>query len=134
MTADCGRVLIDTSVLIEYLNDARSPVGPTLKGLLDRGQACIGGPILAELLQGARSSEDMKAIEILSGSATILDTPDEAWREAGIISRKLRKKGTVVPLLDCLIAAMAVRHEARLWSHDRHFKMIAGAYPLDMFE
>jgi predicted nucleic acid-binding protein len=88
--------------------------------------------ILGELTQGARGENDLLAIEALFAATKPLNPTVRTWRQAGILSAKLRKKGITIHLFDCLLAVLAVENAAALISYDRHFKLIATHYPLEL--
>ena len=62
------RVLVDTSVWIEYLRNPDHPSGPALRHWIKTGRACSTGLILGELTQGAQGETDLLAIEALFSS------------------------------------------------------------------
>jgi predicted nucleic acid-binding protein len=124
MNAD--RVLIDTSVWIEYFKGADSALTQAVEAFIKSGSVCTAGIILAELLQGARSDREMLVIEDIKESFTLIatDREGEAWLEAGRLSRELRKAGTTVHLADCLIAVLARENQCRIATRDVHFQAI----------
>ena len=130
MAAD--RVLVDTSVWIEYLRKPHYSLGPTLRHWLELGRACSAGPIFGELIQGSKSPNDEVAVEILFASTVVLNPTVETWRQAGRLSARLRKKGVTIHLFDCLLAALAVENGVSIASEDKHFKMISKNYPLEL--
>ena len=83
------RVLIDTSVWIEYFKGADSALTQAVEALIKSGSVCTAGIILAELLQGARSDREIRVIEDLKESFALIasDREVEAWLEAGRLSR-----------------------------------------------
>jgi predicted nucleic acid-binding protein len=124
MNAD--RVLIDTSVWIEYFRGADFALTQAVEALIKSGSVCTAGIILAELLQGARSNREMRVIEDIKESFTLIaaDREGEVWAEAGRLSRELRKAGTTVHLADCLIAVLARENHCRVATRDVHFQAI----------
>jgi len=126
------RVLVDTSVWIEYLRKPSYPSGITLRHWLELGQACSTGLILGELLQGSKGSRDEEAVELLIAATQSLNPNLETWRQAGRLSARLRKKGITIPLFDCLLAALAVENKVSLFSLDGHFGVITAHFPLEL--
>ena len=120
------RVLIDTSVWIDYFKGADSDLTQAVEALIKSGSVCTAGIILAELLQGARSDLEMRVIEDIKESFVLLtsDREGEAWLEAGGLSRELRKAGTTVHLADCLIAVLARENRCRIATRNVHFQAI----------
>jgi predicted nucleic acid-binding protein len=132
MSAD--RVLIDTSVWIEYFKGADSALTQAVEALIKGGSVYTAGIILAELLQGARSDREMRVIEDIKESFPLLtsDREGEAWLEAGRLSRELRKAGTTVHLADCLIAVLARENQCRIATRDVHFQAIKERTAIDL--
>ncbi len=126
------RVLVDTSVWIEYLRNPEHPSGPAIGHWIKTGRACSTGLILAELIQGAQGENDLLAIESLLAAARLLNPAVGTWRQAGNLSSQLRKKGVTIHLFDCLLAALAMENGAALISYDRHFNLIAAHFPLEL--
>ena len=117
------KVIVDTSVWIEYLKNR-----PSVTELIDRylltGKAYTVGPVIAELLQGAKTEEDYKTLNSNIGGLPFIETNLDDWILAGKLSFKLRKRGITIPITDCIIAALAINHNAALMSFDRHFQSI----------
>lgn len=130
MPAD--RVLVDTSVWIAHFNQPRHPLNPTLRSLQELGRACTTGMVLAELLQGARTQREVRIVDALTVTTTTLKDSLEAWKQAGRLSAQLRRKGLTISLLDCLLATTAVEHRVSVLSFDRHFRLIAKHFPLEL--
>ncbi|MEW6007145.1 MAG: two-component regulator propeller domain-containing protein [bacterium] len=55
---DKEKVVVDTSIWIEYFNNPTSKEGEVVKDLLEEDRVVITGSIMAELLQGARTEKD----------------------------------------------------------------------------
>ena len=123
-------ILADTSCWVEYLRPSGD--GPTRDQMLawlraDRLALC--GAVRAEVLRGVRSGEAAGVDRALSGLA-YLPSVDEDWLTVTGTGRALAAAGVTVPLLDLLIAALAVRVDALLAHRDAHFQAIAAHLPL----
>ena len=116
-------VLVDTSAWIDFFRK-KEPAYSCIDRLLDEGNICCLGIILAELLQGAKSE---KELEVLRDFLLVFDfLPDDMslWQKAGELSYSLRRAGKTVGLSDCYIAVSAQTHHVKILSFDRHFKLI----------
>ena len=117
------KIIVDTSVWIEYLKN-RTTITEKLDQLLLAGHICTLGPVVAELLQGARTEKDYQLLINSISGLSYVETAVEDWIKAGTISFKLKKKGITIPITDCLIAVVAMRLNASIMSYDQHFEAI----------
>jgi predicted nucleic acid-binding protein len=82
------------------------------------------GPVIAELLQGAKTEKDYRMLKNSIDGLPFIETSFENWALAGDISYKLRQKGITIPITDCVIAAVAIYNNASVMTYDRHFANI----------
>jgi len=127
------RVLVDTSVWVDYFRGDSPPVAAKLAALLSEAEVCVPGIVLAELLQGARSDREVSAVEDFLEAFTIVDQGPDSWIKAGRLSRRLRAGGRTVHLIDCYIAVIADENRCAVFTLDRHFREIQAALPLRLF-
>ncbi|MGH8898516.1 MAG: type II toxin-antitoxin system VapC family toxin [Egibacteraceae bacterium] len=128
-------ILADTSAWVEYDRATGSAAHRRLAELIaQEGPVCVSEPVIAEVLSGARDDrreQDLRRLllrfELLPFDATI--DFDGAVR----VYRRCRHAG-VTPrgLFDCLIAAVALRHGARVLAHDADLARIATVMPLEL--
>jgi predicted nucleic acid-binding protein len=120
-------VLVDTSVWVEYLR-GREPLAAQCERLVREGEAVLCGPVLAELLAGARTEADARALLDLTG-LRFVEVTRQTWRRSGEVARALGDLGESVPLLDILIGVASANAQVPLWSNDHHFAQLRGALP-----
>lgn len=120
-----GKVLIDTSVWIEFFRKKGSAVSNKVKEYLKLDQACYTGPIAVELYQGARSQKEIKVLDQLFQAITYVEVAREHYHRAGLISQKAARKGKNFSTVDMILAAVALEEHLLLFSLDGHFKEIA---------
>ena len=128
MSAD--RVLVDTSVWVDYLRGDTPHIAEKLDGLIAAAEICVPKIVLAELLQGAKSDRDAAAVEELPEAFTVIDQGPETWVKAGRLSRRLRGRGKTIHLVDCYIAVVAEENACAVFTLDEHFGEIAKVLPL----
>lgn len=117
--------LVDTSAWVEFLRDTGSHVCLALDRLLDDDLA-VCDAVLMEVLAGARDERHLGQLRGLLGRATMLSTTPQDYETAAMLFRTCRAQGeTVRKLIDCLIAAVAVRHEAAILHADSAFSTLA---------
>jgi predicted nucleic acid-binding protein len=117
--------MIDTSAWVEFLRDTGSPVCDRVDALLE-GEVAVCEPVIMELLAGARSEAQLGDLRRLLARCVTLPTASVDYEMAAAIFRQCRRCGkTPRKMMDCLIAAVAIRNEVALVHHDHDFTVIA---------
>lgn len=130
-------VLVDTSVWIDFLQGGDSPESKTLRDLIaSEKDIAICGLVRQEVLQGVRDDLALRKICDLFNQANYLSIEEpQSFDEAAAIYRCLRRGGkTLRTPMDCLIAAIAIRHQAILLHRDRDFLAISRFTDLRLYE
>jgi predicted nucleic acid-binding protein len=123
-------ILIDTSAWIEFLRDTGSSVCERVDELLGSRIATCDA-VRMEVLAGARDQEHVQELRRLLARATLLPTESIDYDSAAALYRSCRSQGkTVRKLIDCLIAAVAIRGGVRVLHRDDDFAAIASATEL----
>jgi len=114
-------IVVDSSAWIEFLRDTGSPVCNAVDRLLDADLA-VCDAISMEILAGARDDHHLSQLRGLINRATMLPTTPADFDEAAALYRICRRRReTVRKLIDCLIAAVAIRAGAELLHADVDF-------------
>ncbi|MEA1902956.1 MAG: PIN domain nuclease [Actinomycetota bacterium] len=128
-------VLIDSSTWIEYDRATESAADLRLTSFIERGVPITSTePVLMEVLAGARDTDDEQRLRRMLMSCDWLPfLPSSDFEGAASIYQACRWNG-VTPrgLVDCLIAAVAIRSGAAILAHDRDFERIASVVPLHL--
>jgi|SRR5579875_716733 predicted nucleic acid-binding protein len=118
-------ILIDTSAWIEFLRDTGSPACIRVDELL-AGEIATCHPVRMEVLAGARDERHLRDLRGLLARATILETLPTDYEDAAVLFRTCRRRGeTIRKLIDCLIAAHAIRARVPLLHADADFDALA---------
>ncbi len=118
-------ILIDTSAWIEFLRDTGTPVCDHVDRLLD-GEIAVCDPVRMEVLAGARSDEHLRDLRGLLARASIIATEPTDYEDAAALYRTCRRAGaTVRKLIDCLIAAVAIKADIPVLHADADFDVLA---------
>jgi predicted nucleic acid-binding protein len=118
-------ILIDTSAWIEFLRGTGSPVCVCVDDLLG-ADMCICEPIRMEVLAGARDERHLDDLRRLLARASLIPTETVDYDNAAGLYRTCRRSGeTVRKLIDCLIAAIAIRTEVEVLHADSDFDVLA---------
>ena len=114
-------ILIDSSAWIEFLRDTGSSVCLRVDELLG-GDIAVCEPVWMEVLAGARDERHLRDLRRLLAGATLLATDSVDFEEAAALYRICRRKGeTPRKLIDCLIAAVAIREDVTILHCDSDF-------------
>lgn len=119
-----GWVLIDTGVWSAFFSKPGSHEKRAVDDLLDESRVALTGPVLAEVLRGFRRTDQADWVASRLRLAHYLEPSWEDWRHAVALGRALAASGHDVPLTDLVVAALARRVEAFVFSIDPHFDLI----------
>jgi len=123
-------ILVDTSAWVEFLRDSASPVCARVDELLDADIA-VCHPIRMEVLAGARDDRHLADLRGLLARASLVPTDPVDYEDAAVLYRACRRGGdTVRRLIDCLIAATAIRADVAVLHADSDFEVLSRHTPL----
>ncbi|MEU4014403.1 PIN domain nuclease [Microbacterium sp. NPDC028030] len=126
-------ILVDSSVWIAYLRGIDAPVVDQLERLIvDDADIAITEPVIMELLAGARTPQELARVEAIANglplvplrSVTDFRTASDLYRASALNGHPIRS------MVDCLIAAVAIRRDVSLLERDRDFLFLAEISPL----
>jgi len=119
-------LVVDSSVWIDFFNDADHPAVEMLASLLEQGEVRIVVPDLVffEVLRGFRQEHGYRAAKRLLESLELVDASDIRLAEAAAQHyRSLRAQGfTVRGGIDVLVASFCIEHDYALLHRDRDFQ------------
>jgi predicted nucleic acid-binding protein len=121
------RILVDTSVWVDFLNGFSSPERTTLATLLKNDHdLCTCGVVISEVFQGLRRDKGREQLAQSFRELTYLDPSGvDLYFKAAEVYRSLRARGlTVRSTIDCLIAVLAEENGAVVLARDRDLKII----------
>jgi len=128
-------ILIDSSAWVEFERATDSRTDRRLRELLgtDEAIAC-SEPIMMEVLAGARDDGHRRRLRRVLKSFDWIETDAQADFEAAARVYTVCRRAGVTPrgLIDCLIAAIAIRSGAAVLTADRDFAAIADVMPLTL--
>lgn len=118
-------ILIDTSAWIEFLRGTDSKTCIAVDELLAR-EIAICDAIRMEVLAGARDEQHLTELRALLARATIIPTTPADYDVAASLNRTCRRNGeTVRKIINCLVAAIAIKADARVLHADTEFEALA---------
>lgn len=117
-------ILIDTSAWVEFLRDTGSPTCQRVDDLLAVEIATCDA-IRMEVLAGARNEEHVQQLRRLLARASTLPMEPGDYDVAAALYRTCRQRGhTMRKLIDCLIAAVAIRAAVPILHRDSDFDVL----------
>ena len=128
-------VFVDSSVWIDFFREQDSKNSLSLKLLLETGRVAISHIIMAEILPFIKKDSERKDIESYFKALEILPFETDFWPALIDLSCSLQKSGisgTTIP--DLIIATICLKNSVQLFSADKHFRNIARAADLKMFD
>jgi len=118
-------ILIDTSAWVEFLRDTASPICQRVDDLLavEIGTCDV---VRMEVLAGARNEQHLQQLRRLLARASTFPMESVDYDTAAALYRTCRQRGhTVRKLIDCLIAAVAIRSDVPILHMDADFDILA---------
>lgn len=124
------RVLVDTSVWINYLRGDRQAQG--LDTLIDENLIVVNELVLSELIPALTIGGQIKLIALLRLLPVQPLSID--WNEIQLIQIRCMKKGfNGIGIPDLIVAQNALQHHVSLYTLDKHFHWLADIMPLKLF-
>ncbi len=123
-------IIADTSAWINFLRNAQGESSAPLRAAMNEGRLVLCEPVHAEIMAGAREHE-MGWTERTLAAFTLIPTERSDWENAATVKRMASRRGRTVPdLIDCLIAGIAIHHDATVLHDDSDFELIAEVFPM----
>ena len=124
-------ILADTSAWVEFLRGTGSVAHMQVRTALRNATIATCDAVRMEVLSGARSDKHLRDMDRLLARAATLEIAATDYDHAASIYRSCRRRGEIPrSLVDCLIAAVAIRAGASVLHVDRDFSVIARHSPL----
>lgn len=90
-----------------------------------RARLAVGvGPVLTELLAGARSEMAREMIFAGFGAIAYVEADDGTWRLAGGLRRRMLTVNQRIGFADTIVAALTIQHDMTLFTLDRDFERV----------
>lgn len=113
-------ILVDSNVFIEFW---KNPLDNQKKVFL-YNEIAICGVIKSELLRGTSSEKQFREVFNALDCFNYLFFGESDWSELAKLFVDLRKNGISIPFQDGMIAYLAIKNNCKLWTNDKHFKLI----------
>ena len=131
-------ILVDTSVLIDYLRGVRNRATAKFHRVLDRAIPFgISDFTYLEALQGCRSDKELRTLKRYLDTQMFYELKGghESYAEAAKMYSRLRRKGlTIGSSIDCLVARIAMENNLYLLHNDSDYDRISRHFPLKIWD
>ncbi len=122
-------ILLDTSVLIDYLKDTKNAATNTLDEIIDNNLPYgICDYVYQELLQGTKTEKEFKKLKEYLETLPFyyLNYGKNSFEKAALLNFKCRRAGvTIRSTIDLLIAEIAIENNLYLLHNDADFDNMA---------
>jgi predicted nucleic acid-binding protein len=119
-------IFVDTCIWASFFTRATSREKLTLDQLLAQDRVALIGPVVAEILRGFRRNEQAEWAASRLRLAHYMETDWNDWCRAAQLGRKQASLGHDLPITDLVLAAVALRLNASIYTTDPHFDGIQG--------
>jgi predicted nucleic acid-binding protein len=123
-------VLVDSSYYIDRLRQ-RKPLMRELHAIASNRTLATCGAIRCEVGRGIHEPTARKLIHQVWSTMLHVPTDNRLWESTEELLLQLDRQGTVVPVIDALIAESAKRIAAVILTLDPHFQLIPGIIAVD---
>jgi len=121
---ETGNLLIDTSILIDYLRK-KNKRGSQLYKIVGSYHLFVSAVTLFELFAGAKDEQKLSDVNYVLEYVEILPFTEDTAKTAGEIYLKLREQNKIIETKDLFIGATALSHDLPVMTLNRkHFERI----------
>lgn len=117
-------VFVDTCIWASFFGKPSSPEKAAVDDLLDADRVALVGSMVAETLLGFRRKDQADWVASRLHLTHYVEASWDDWRAAADLGRDLAAKGNKLPLTDLLVAVVAKRCDASVYTTDPHFDLI----------
>ena len=118
-------ILVDTNIIIDFWDKPTEEA----KNVFEENDVAICGVIKTELLRGSNSEKQFSQMEEALNDFTYLSFSEKDWISLAKQFITLKQNGLVVPFQDAMIAYLAIKNNCKVWTNDKHFKLMQVVLP-----
>ena len=129
-----SRILVDSSIWIEFFRRPDSPSSLVLDQLLAHRLVCTTGLIKAEVVPGARSPKDFHRLRSLFDALPLARERDGFWSHLVRFRRRLETKGVMgISTPDLIVATVSIQNRKIVFTADEDFTRMIPHVPIQLF-
>jgi len=119
-------VFVDTCIWVPFFTRPTSREKLAVDELLAGDRVALIGPIAAEVLRGFRRQDQADWASSRLRLAHFVTAEWDDWCRAAELGREQAKRGRDLPVTDLVLAAVALRLNAFVYTTDPHFDGVDG--------
>jgi predicted nucleic acid-binding protein len=129
-----SRVLVDSSIWIEFFRRPETPVSLVLDHLLAHRLVCTTGLVKAEVVPGARSAKDFRRLRSLFDALPVAPERDGFWSHVVRFRYRLNRNGVLgIGIPDLIVATVAIQNRKLVFSLDEDFPKMVPHVPVRLY-
>lgn len=129
-----SRILVDSSIWIEFFRRPDAPASVVLDQLLAHRLVCTTGVIHAEVVPGAQSPRDFRRLRSLFGALPLAPEREGFWTHLIRFRHRLHAKGVLgIGIPDLIVATVAIQNRKLVFTADEDFARMVPHIPVRLF-
>lgn len=118
-------ILVDTNIIIDFWDKPSEEA----KKVFEENEIATCGVIKTELLRGSNSDKQFLQIAEALNDFSYLSFSENDWFGLSKQFITFKQNGLAVPFQDAMIAYIAIKYDCKVWTNDKHFKLMQVVLP-----
>ena len=129
-----SRILVDSSIWIEFFRRPDAPVSLVLDRLLALRMVCTTGLVKAEVIPGARFPRDFRRLRSFFDALPLAAEGEGFWTHLTRFRHRLHVKGILgIGIPDLIVATVAIQNRKLIFTADEDFPRMIPHVPVRLF-
>lgn len=129
-----SRILVDSSIWIEFFRRSEAPASLILDSLLAHRLVYTTGLVKAEVVPGAQSPRDFRRLQALFNALPLAPEREGFWAHLIRFRHRLQTKGvTGIGIPDLIVATVAIQNRKLVFTADEDFPRMLPHVPVRLF-
>ena len=118
-------IIVDTNIIIDFWDKPSEEA----KKVFEENEIATCGVIKTELLRGSNSDKQFLQIAEALNDFSYLSFSENDWFGLSKQFITFKQNGLAVPFQDAMIAYIAIKYDCKVWTNDKHFKLMQVVLP-----
>ncbi len=129
-----SRILVDSSIWIEFFRRPDAPASVVLDHLLAHRLVCTTGLVKAKVVPGAQSPRDLRTLRRLFDALPLAPEREGFWTHLIRFRHRLHAKGVLeIGIPDLIVATVAIQNRKLVFTADEDFARMVPHIPVRLF-